>query len=218
MKKKRYHEYEGKWVSIRYEPERCIHAAECVKGLPGVFGPDRRPWIDPDEGSPQDVVDVVARCPTGALQAERRDGGPVAAEPEQNTARVMANGPIYLEGRLKLLFANGDAGPERRVALCRCGDSKNKPYCDNSHVAVGFSDPGALGKASMAPISEEIAEPLELSTATNGPILFRGPLELLGAGDGDSQKGSKGALCRCGASENKPYCDGSHVAAGFAAD
>lgn len=218
MKKKQYLEYEGKQISIRYEPKRCIHAAECVKGLPGVFDPDRRPWVDADGGSAQDVVDVVARCPTGALQAERRDGGPTAAEPERNTAHVVADGPIYLEGRLKLLFADGDGEPERRVALCRCGDSKNKPFCDNGHVAAGFSDNGALGVASMAPISEDTAEPLELSTATNGPILFRGPLEVVGAGDGDSQKGSKGALCRCGASKNKPYCDGSHGAAGFAAD
>jgi len=70
----------------------------------------------------------------------------------------------------------------------------------------------------MAPISEETGDLLGLSTVPNGPVLFKGPLEIFGADDGDSQSGSKGALCRCGASSNKPYCDGSHVAAGFEAD
>jgi len=218
MPRKRFYDYEGKLALIRYEPKRCIHAEECVTGLPGVFERDRRPWIDPDQGSPQDVVDVVSRCPTGALQVERRDGGPIEAEPSQNIARVVADGPIYLEGRLQLQLALGGGGPERRVALCRCGSSRNKPFCDNSHLQAGFLDSGVLGVASMAPISEETGQSLELSTVPKGPILFQGALEVVGADDGESQTGRKGALCRCGASSNKPYCDGSHVAAGFEAD
>ncbi len=218
MPRKQFYDYEGKLALIRYESKRCIHAEECVRGLPGVFERDRRPWIDADQGSPQDVVDVVARCPTGALQVQRRDGGPLAAEPAQNTARVVADGPVYVEGRLQLQLADGGGGPESRVALCRCGDSRNKPFCDNSHLQAGFSDAGVLGVASMAPITEETGRLLELSTVPKGPVLFKGQLEVVGADDGDSQRGSKGALCRCGASSNKPYCDGSHVAAGFEAD
>lgn len=216
--KGKIYEYRGQAVVIRFEARRCIHAEECIKGLPGVFEKDRRPWIDPEQASPAQVVDVVARCPTGALRVERQDGGPGEPEPHGNRARVAASGPVYVEGSLELKTADGSHLDERRVALCRCGDSRNKPFCDNSHVKAGFADDGSLGVASMAPVPADATGPLVLSAVANGPMLFQGPLELVGADGEESQRGSKGALCRCGASQNKPYCDGSHAAAGFEAE
>ena len=218
MAKKQFYDYNGRLAVIRFEAKRCIHAEECVHGLPGVFERHRRPWIDPDQAPPQDLADVVARCPSGALQMERLDGGPAVVPPEENTARLVSDGPVYLEGRLGLLLPDGSQREETRLALCRCGDSQNKPFCDNSHLEVGFTDEGALGTATPTPTDEDREDPIELRPAANGPVLFQGPLEMFSADGKDSQQLCKGALCRCGASQNKPYCDGSHTRAGFEAD
>ncbi len=65
--------YAGQDVDVSFDPEVCIHAGNCVRGLPGVFDTTRRPWITPDAASAEDVVAQVARCPSGALQAQRHD-------------------------------------------------------------------------------------------------------------------------------------------------
>jgi uncharacterized Fe-S cluster protein YjdI len=133
--------YEAEDIIIRFDPRRCIHAAECVHGLPAVFDADRRPWITPDAASASEIVTVVQQCPSGALTYERRDGGPaevVAPEPSVTTLR---NGPLHLRGRCTVTDHDGaqiDIGP--RATLCRCGASSNKPFCDNSHIEAGFRD------------------------------------------------------------------------------
>ena len=71
---KKIHRYEGKDIVLTYDARRCIHAGECVRGLPAVFDPARRPWVVPDEADPAEVADVVRRCPTGALHFERAGG------------------------------------------------------------------------------------------------------------------------------------------------
>jgi len=63
--------YAGKEVDVSFGPEVCIHAANCVRGLPGVFDTTRRPWIVPDAAAADDVVAQVGRCPSDALQVER---------------------------------------------------------------------------------------------------------------------------------------------------
>ena len=218
MPRRKIYAYEGEAVLIEYEARRCIHAAECVKGLPGVFERDRRPWIAPDRGSAKEIVEVVARCPTGALRVSRKDGGGEEAEPSLNFLQVEPDGPLFLHGKLELTENDGSVRKENRIALCRCGESRNKPFCDNSHVEADFADDGSLGIATLGPSAGEAWDPLALSTVANGPLLFRGPLEIRGADSSDSQSAGKGALCRCGASANKPYCDGSHVGVGFEAD
>jgi CDGSH-type Zn-finger protein len=73
-------------------------------------------------------------CPSGAIVAERLDGGPNEAAPIVNLARVRENGAIALRGELEI---EGQA-PRFRATLCRCGASKQKPFCDGSHTAAGF--------------------------------------------------------------------------------
>jgi CDGSH-type Zn-finger protein len=97
--------------------------------------------------------------------------------------------------------------------LCRCGASKNKPYCDNSHAEAGFQDAGALG--SFQAEAPAPGGPVEISLAKDGPALTSGPLEIHGAGEGEPVRCGRSALCRCGASANKPFCDGAHKGAGF---
>jgi CDGSH-type Zn-finger protein len=131
---------------------------------------------------------------------------------------VVADGPLYVRGKLSLVDARGDEIAEMRAALCRCGASGNKPFCDSSHREIGFADPGAVPDPKLAPLGAQGERGrLRITPTANGPLRVEGPLELVGA-TGETIVGRNGALCRCGASANKPFCDGSHVAIGFEAD
>ena len=210
--------YETAGVVVTYDVKRCIHVEECVHGNAEVFNRERRPWIDPSQATPDEIADVVVNCPTGALYFERRDGGEEEQPPQENVMRLAEDGPLYVHGRVKLtLPGEGDPVNETRLALCRCGASKNKPFCDNSHLETEFKDAGMLGDGRLGEVETE-GEDLEISLVPNGPILIRGSLRLLDAAGEQPMEGTKGALCRCGASQHKPYCDGSHTAIGFEAD
>ena len=131
-------EYVGDGIVVRYDLGRCIHAAECVKGLPTVFDVKKRPWVDPHAASPERIAETIRSCPSGALTYRRMDGGPQEAPPPASV-RLEPNGPLYVEGEIALADHEGnpiDAGV--RAALCRCGHSKNKPFCDRSHEQAGF--------------------------------------------------------------------------------
>ena len=211
--------YQGSEITVSFDARRCIHAARCVHGLPEVFDPDRRPWIEPDGAAAQRVAQVVLACPTGALRYEAAGGVEAEGPEERNTVAVRPDGPLHLRGDLTFVRPEGVESRETRAALCRCGASRNKPYCDNSHGEAGFSDPGAVTDRKLTPV-EDGAERggLKITCAPNGPLLVEGPMELRDAAGETVATGRKGALCRCGASANKPFCDGSHVAIGFEAE
>ncbi len=213
MSEKKY-TYEGTDIEVRYDLNRCIHAAECVHGLPAVFDPKGKPWVKPANASPDEVAEVVVRCPTGALHYHRKDGGSgeVAGA---NEIDVAADGPLYVRGSAVLRDAEGDVElRDTRVALCRCGLSKRKPLCDGSHSGA-FADPGDLGDGGVKDVDSVEGSDLEIQAAKNGPLLVKGDF-LLRAGDGTEQRrGNVVALCRCGLSKNKPFCDGSHREGGF---
>jgi CDGSH-type Zn-finger protein/uncharacterized Fe-S cluster protein YjdI len=201
------HTYESDDITVSYDVDRCIHAAECVRGLPNVFDPERRPWIDPDQAEAGAIADVIRQCPTGALQYRRKDDGPAEPTPEANTIRIAPDGPLYVRGDVTITTPDGDTVlTDTRVALCRCGLSGNKPFCDNSHED-GFTDAGELHDITLKG-DASADDALEISLAPDGPLLVRGPVTIEGASDACA--GSKGALCRCGHSANKPFCDGSH--------
>ena len=103
-----------------------------------------------------------------------------------------------------------------RAALCRCGLSSNKPYCDSSHAEGGFRDSGAVGRKGEG--NEDKGGELNIKPAPNGPLLVRGNLEIRAASGRSAWYGQSAALCRCGASQNKPFCDGSHKAVGFSSE
>ena len=210
--------YRGEKITVSFDARRCIHAARCVHGLPGVFDPERRPWIEPDAADPEVVAAVVRACPTGALQYEV--AGDVEAETAEarNTVTVRPNGSLHLRGDQIFVGGDGEESRETRAALCRCGLSGNKPYCDNSHQAAGFTDAGAVTDTKLAPVEAGEGGGLRIACAPNGPVLIEGPVELCDASGETVATGRKGALCRCGASANKPFCDGSHVAIGFEAE
>ncbi len=139
---RRLHVYEGRSVEVSYDVARCIHAARCVHGLPAVFDPGRKPWIEPGRAEdPEELVRVIETCPTGALTYRRLDGGPEERPAEPAKISISRNGPLFARGRVSVMNADGETiARMTRVALCRCGASADKPFCDGSHDKVGFSD------------------------------------------------------------------------------
>jgi len=211
-------EYEGEGIRVTYDAARCIHAAECVHGLPSVFDPNRRPWIDPAAARAEEVSAVIRRCPTGALKYERLDGGPREEPAPANELRVTADGPIYASGNLAILDAeHTEIGRHTRAALCRCGASESKPFCDGTHAEVGFTDPGTLGVTKMRPAGDGDPTTLSIRLRADGPLVLEGRFRIEGS-DGGKADGAAGALCRCGHSKNKPFCDGTHRQIGFEAE
>ena len=138
-------EYAAGTVAVSYDPALCIHAAECVAGLPKVFDPQARPWIRPQHASPEEIERVVAKCPTGAL-AFRRVGAPAApahapapAPGAPTIVTVKPDGPLIVEGGVVVKDATGGVLlAAERVALCRCSHSAKKPFCDGAHGRVGW--------------------------------------------------------------------------------
>ena len=130
---------------------------------------------------------------------------------------MSADGPLYLTGDLQIQGASEDmTGVRYRAALCRCGDSNNKPFCDNSHQKKQFRDAGAVGAEGSG--FETEGGTLEVQPAPNGPLILSGNFTIVAASGREAWKGAKAALCRCGNSKNKPFCDGPHKVVGFQAD
>jgi CDGSH-type Zn-finger protein len=133
-------DYVGKRVTIHDNRALCAHAGHCTEGLAAVFNSAGRPWIDPDGAAVEKIIDVVRRCPSGALSysidgVEHRDrDGPAAIT-------VTKDGPYAVTGGAELAgVAMGDGASTEHFTLCRCGASKNKPFCDGSHWDAGFKD------------------------------------------------------------------------------
>jgi uncharacterized Fe-S cluster protein YjdI len=132
-------EYTAKAITVTFNPELCIHAAECVRGLPAVFDRNRRPWVQADAAPPEEIATVVGRCPTGALHFVRHDGGPAEPIPAETTIAPQPNGPLYVRGLVEIRNAAGDlVRRDTRLALCRCGQSQHKPFCDGTHRTIDF--------------------------------------------------------------------------------
>ncbi|MDB4881425.1 MAG: (4Fe-4S)-binding protein [Gemmatimonadetes bacterium] len=65
------HEYPTPTLTVEWRPNRCIHSGVCVRSLPLVFDPRRRPWIDMSAADTEAIADAVSHCPSGALQMRR---------------------------------------------------------------------------------------------------------------------------------------------------
>lgn len=137
--------YANDAIEVHWEPRLCIHSGHCTNGLPEVFDPGARPWVDVDAAQADRIAATILTCPTGALHFRRKDGGPQEQAPDETTIDPQPNGPLFVRGRLHIRDSEGDVIREdTRVALCRCGGSRNKPFCDGSHRQNGFrTDPHA---------------------------------------------------------------------------
>ncbi len=131
--------YRGKQITIHDNRSICAHAGRCTDGLPTTFRYDQEPFIDADADLAAQIVAIVAQCPSGALSYTLHDR-PAAAAPERIPMIVVTPGPYAVMGNVALdQPQNAGASPER-CTLCRCGGSKNKPFCDGSHWDIGFAD------------------------------------------------------------------------------
>jgi CDGSH-type Zn-finger protein/uncharacterized Fe-S cluster protein YjdI len=200
--------YPGTEISVTWQRKLCIHVGECGRADDELFMAKRDPWCDPDEVSVERVSEVVERCPTGALSYTRVDNHQ-ENRPSENTVHVACNGPLYLRGQLEIQGIDQDMkGLKYRAALCRCGASQNKPFCDGSHTEAQFEDAGAVGESGeVLPTSNG---PLKVNPAKNGPLVLRGNMSIYSGSGRKAWQGQQVSLCRCGASANKPFCDGSH--------
>ena len=100
--------------------------------------------------------------------------------------------------------------------MCRCGASRNKPFCDGSHTEAEFQDQGTVGKDSVKTVeSADEERVLRIPPTADGPLAVKGKAEIVSADGQTCYSGNRMYLCRCGASQNKPFCDGSHATVGF---
>jgi CDGSH-type Zn-finger protein/uncharacterized Fe-S cluster protein YjdI len=201
----------GQKMELSFETKRCIHARFCVTGAPNVFLANvKGPWIHPDAMEVERVVEVAHACPSGAITYHRLDGVHDEPAPPVNLAGVREAGPYAFRGQLQI---DGEA-VGYRATLCRCGASKNKPFCDGSHHDVGFSATGEppSGKTDMLPVRDGV---LAIEPEINGPLAVRGNLEITSGTGRVVARVMTARLCRCGGSASKPFCDGTHAKIGF---
>ncbi|MCB1800175.1 MAG: CDGSH iron-sulfur domain-containing protein [Gammaproteobacteria bacterium] len=214
MSKSKTKRFSGAHLNVSWDARLCIHVAECGNADDELFVAGRDPWCMPDKVADERVVEVCERCPSGALSVHDQSGASPERPPAANRVQVVNDGPLYVHGDLEPDgFAQDMPGTRYRVALCRCGQSNNKPFCDNSHRKAGFEDAGAIGESG--PGSQGSGGKLRISPAEDGPLILSGKVELLAGSGRVAWRGDKVALCRCGESFNKPFCDGSHKRAGF---
>lgn len=136
--------YSNDDITIVWQPSKCIHAGICVRGLPEVFHPQDRPWITMDKASTEDLKAQVDACPSGALTYYENNADNQSEQNNQTMKteteiQIVPNGPLIVKGPVALT-QDGKTTEEKgpATALCRCGASANKPFCDGSHKKVGF--------------------------------------------------------------------------------
>lgn len=198
-------------LTITYDVKTCIHARRCVLGLPKVFDTDADPWIQPQHAATEAIVDVIRDCPSGALGYVRKDGVEEATKPLINTVRLWEKGPVEVRGDVRIKGQE----PRTRALLCRCGLTTNPPFCNNNHRGA-FDATGLPGARDDKDEPLEARDgPLEIEVYEDGPMGFHGNFEMIGSDGSRIARMKRATLCRCGASGDKPFCNGNHKKTGF---
>lgn len=139
-------QYTNETIAVLWDAEKCIHSAKCVHGLPSVFKPGERPWINIEHAPSEDIMRVIDMCPSGALSYKKLQTTEGTTTVEQTTTaqpsteiKVLKQGPLLIKGVCTLLDADGnEITTNESFALCRCGQSNKKPFCDGTHKTIGF--------------------------------------------------------------------------------
>jgi uncharacterized Fe-S cluster protein YjdI len=128
-------------VTIVWKPDMCIHSAICFRGLGEVFDPQKRPWVNPQGASTDQIVSQIKKCPSGALSYfinEETSDSTIKVEAE-TIVETMPNGPLMVYGNVTVKDSEGTLTKKNNAtAFCRCGSSSNKPYCDGTHKKINF--------------------------------------------------------------------------------
>lgn len=133
-------DYVGQYITIHDNRGICAHSGKCTDGLPAVFHLKEEPWIYPDSATVKAIKETIDKCPSGALsytvdgvEHRDRDGDP--------RIYIAPNGPYLVSGRPTLENTiRAEGASKEHFTLCRCGGSKNKPFCDGSHWYNDFKD------------------------------------------------------------------------------
>ena len=132
--------YVGEKFTVYDNRGLCAHAGVCIRDLASVFRLKQSPWIDPDQATVDEVKAVVDSCPSGALSYDT-DGEQDGITAEKTTIKVIPNGPYKITGEIDMTDVETFEGASKLTrTLCRCGQSKNKPYCDGAHLNSQFQD------------------------------------------------------------------------------
>jgi CDGSH-type Zn-finger protein/uncharacterized Fe-S cluster protein YjdI len=205
-------EIDGAKLTLLYDGSKCIHARHCVTGAPKVFIANiEGPWINPDSMDVELLAGIAHVCPSGAIRYRRKDGRPDETAPPVNLIALREAGPYAVRADIRL--DGSSAG--FRATLCRCGASKNKPFCDGSHHEVKFDATGEPATGTQTAMLAERGGPLAIDPQLDGPLQIRGNLEITAGTGRMIARVTNAKLCRCGASNTKPFCDGSHARINF---
>jgi CDGSH-type Zn-finger protein/uncharacterized Fe-S cluster protein YjdI len=210
--------YETDAIRVQWDSSRCIHTGICLRRLPRVFDTNARPWVDLSAADAQAVADAVGRCPTGALRYERLDGAEQEQPNRPTVVLPIEDGPLLMVGDLDVKTPDGEQiTRENRLTLCRCGLSRNQPFCDNSHLRRGWrSGPTNDPEKDPPPPRDGAAdEPTLVVPLSDASLELRGHLRIYHSDGKPLVDAGRVILCRCGQSGNKPFCDGSHGEAEF---
>lgn len=210
--------YENEEVEITWDKKRCIHAEECVHGIPQVFDISRKPWIDPDNADNPDLLkQVIEKCPSGALHYHFKKTNTIEETPVKNSVQIVEDGPVYVHGDIHVVdMDDKELFSDTRLAFCRCGKSSNKPLCDNSHKNISFKAPADYNpQRLLTEPSSKNGGALTVKLVPDGPFVIQGSYEVHGESEDSTKTEKKMSFCRCGASSNKPFCDGSHKSIEF---
>ncbi|HSG37146.1 MAG TPA: ferritin-like domain-containing protein [Paracoccaceae bacterium] len=205
---------EGKDMTLHFNTKRCIHSRRCVLGAPDVFLANVvGEWLFPDKMLTADLRGICHTCPSGAITYDPKGDTPPEPVPLVNSLKPRENGPYAVHATIIM-----DGKPDGyRATLCRCGASKNKPYCDGSHNTIGFRASGEPETRPSDPLKVRNGE-LRIDPEVNGPLQVTGNLEICSGTGRNVDRVQSVRLCRCGGSKNKPFCDNTHLKIGFRSD
>ena len=131
----------GARIIIHDNRALCAHVEYCVTDLPNVFDRSKRPWVNPDGASVEEIIALCRKCPSGALSCSV--DGVLYRDYDDRPPTVIAtsDGPYFIQGGVEVVdepFSEGYS--KEHCTLCRCGESRNKPLCEGRHWDVGFTD------------------------------------------------------------------------------
>ncbi len=134
--------YSNGEVTVVWKPARCIHSTKCFKGLPEVFDPTKRPWINAEGSDTEHIILQVNQCPSAALSYFKNSDGEQKNDDQvvvETIVEAKPNGPLFVYGNIYVKKPDGQVEKRTNVtAFCRCGNSNNKPFCDGSHIKADF--------------------------------------------------------------------------------
>lgn len=199
-------------IRIQFNAKKCIHSRHCVTECPEVFKANTPgKWLFPEQSPAEVLAAVIKECPSGALTYESKTSNCAnEVAPSVNIMRLYENGPYAFLADLEIDGKNEGL----RATLCRCGQSKRKPFCDHTHADVGFiatGEPDSINTEAL----EVRGGNLKIDRTPDGPYSVKGNVEICAGTGRIVLRTSSATLCRCGHSKSKPLCDGTHAVIGF---